>query len=223
MLQTLDRNHGFFKPDLHCNMRNSRNICTVAQNVEVDSVENTGGRVRRRVNYEYLNETPVFEISNVINTLPSSDSSVIGTEPLIVRIPREDFDKEIGLVLKNAIDSFERKCIILHSSSFHGTDIENMLLKSCGMTKEEIICHDVFPRNKSVNELKRFLQNPKDIIGIFQSRLVTGMECAKVIYMTSSTDREESVRCSITRAVQDLRILQRVDQGRNGQIRFYNW
>ena len=88
---------------------------------------------------------------------------------------KNEFDKEFGTVLKDVMTSFQNKCIILHSNKFESALIKKVLVNECNI-KESIVCHDEYPNNSSRMDLESFLDHPKDKIGVFQAKFVTGME-----------------------------------------------
>ena len=55
---------------------------------------------------------------------------------------------------------------------------------------------------------------------MFNAKLVTGLEGCQIIYCSDEDDSNESVRCSITRAVADLIIIQRINNKSNFSARF---
>ena len=103
---------------------------------------------------------------------------------------------------------------------FSSNEIRNVLVNCCNIPHEQVFCHDTYPNNSSKDQLKHYLKQPEDIIPVFNAKLVTGLEGCQIIYCSDEDDSNESVRCSITRAVADLIIIQRINNKSNFSARF---
>ena len=169
-------------------MRNSPTISSCAKGVKSGSIYNMK--------------------ENVVAKLPTPETSVTSSVPLLIPINESEFDSKFGDVLKEVMTSFVNKCIILHSNEFESAEIKKVLIQECNI-KDNIICHDDFPNNTSRTDLESFLKQPKDKLGVFQASFMTGMDSCNVCLIISSSDTGESVRCCLTRAVSDLKIILR--------------
>ena len=191
MFLKLETEFQFHKPDLTLNMRNSTKIKNAAQGVQTNAVNST------------------TKIGKTIPHLPTPSTSVEGPDPVLIPIHKKDFDRNAKKGLKEVMKLYNNKCLILCSSSFKGDEIRKMLINHCDIPSDNILVHDSFPSNATKEELKSFVKNPQNIIGIFQSRFVPGMEGSNIIYFYDERDENESTRCTMTRAVNQLTIFLR--------------
>ena len=193
MLDKLENEHKFSIPQLSLNMRNSSTIGSCAKGV-------------KQIFYT-LNDPTMKE--NVVAKLPTPETSVTSNLPLLIPIQKNEFDNKFGTALKEVLTSFENKCIILHSNSFKSAVIKKVLVNECNI-KDNIVCHDEYPNNSSRTDLESFLSQPKDKLGVFQAKFVTGMESCNLCLLLDDNNYKESVRCFLTRAVSDLKIILRI-------------
>ena len=183
----------FTIPNLTKNMRNSENINKASKGV--------------------IQTKNFFTVSNTIKKLPSLTTSSPQREPIVIPFYQRDFENNFKNMLDNEISNPEKKTMILHSNSYDGNVLRSLLLKSFpGIKPESVVKHDEYPNDATKNDLQSFLKQSEIKVGIFQSRLVTGMEGSNVIYFYDANDNINSgVRCSVTRAVSNLTIVLRVE------------
>ena len=196
----------FTIPNLNTNMRNGKNVNRACQGVE-------------------NNINPSYPVNKTIKKLPPPSNSSFPTplssqalqaptttsseeEAILIPIQKNDFESKFQNILKPVLD-LRKKTLFLHSKSWNGTDLKFLLLKNFPkIRKETILTHDNYPNNATKEELQQFLKQPETKIGLFQSRLVTGMEGSNVIYFHDANDvMDTSVRCTMTRAVTNLCII----------------
>ena len=197
----------FTVPTLNMNMRNGEKVNKASQ-----SVENQSGGTNFNVG-ETIDKLPPpttlssqsVQPSQALQAPPTSSSQ---GEPIFIPVHEDDLESHFQNILKTVLD-FKKKNLILHSKSFEGKDLKSLLLRNFSkINPKTIIQHDNHPNDASKEDLQKFLKESETEIGIFQSRLVTGMEGSNVIYFYDDNDRiNSSVRCTMTRAVTHLCII----------------
>ena len=203
----------FTIPTLNMNMRNGEKVNKACQ--EVESQGNSSWKVS-----ETIDKLPPPTTSSSQSLLPSQalqapTTSSSQEEPIFIPVNEYDFESNFQKILKPVLD-LNKKTLILHSDSFKGKNLKSLLLKNFPHIKPEtIVQHDKYPNDATKEDLKKFLKQLETKIGIFLSRLVTGMEGSNVIYFNDHNDYNNSVRCTMTRAVSHLCIIY---QFRNNSI-----
>ena len=181
----------FTFPNLTRNMRNSENINQATQDVNA-----TNSKIK---------------VSNTIEKLPPPTTYKFNEEPIVIPVHANDFESNFQNILNEAVFNATKKTLMLHSENFKGKYLKSLFLKTFPKIEQEtILQHDNHPNDATKEDLQDFLKNQKVKIGIFQSRFVTGMEGANVIYFHDAFDYgKSSVRCTMTRAVSHLCIILR--------------
>jgi len=194
MFKQLESQHQFMNPSLTTNMRNTKNICNASQNV---SAVNSA-------NYTMKN--------NVINKLDAPTTTTTGNEVEWVPISNDNFEQNLRNYLKTKMNWLQsKKLIILHDDQFESANLKDIFSNLLNINKNKIISHDTHPNDCTRLELETFLSSPQDKLGIFRSKFVTGMEGSNILYFcATSSSYDESLRCSMTRAVSNLIIVQKV-------------
>ena len=179
----------FIVPNLNTNMRNSGKINRACQ-----GVVNQGGNA--------------FKVNNMIERLPSPVTNSPQEEPIFIPVHENDLKPNFQNILTPFLD-FKKKILFLHSESFDGKKLKTLLRKNFPRyTPETILQHDNHPNSATKKELQLFLRHSMAKVGIFQAKLVTGMEGSNIIYLFNSKDYiNSSVRCTMTRAVSHLCVI----------------
>ena len=125
-------------------------------------------------------------MSNIINRLPtpheSPTSPINQEEPILIPVNQKDFEPNFKSILEPLLVP-KKKMLLLHSKSIKGINLKSLLLNNFSNIKEESLTqHDSFPNNATKRELQNFLRKPEIKIGIFQTKLVTGIEGSNVLY-----------------------------------------
>ena len=200
MLEDLETECGWYRPLLSKNMRNNRSIATSTKNLAVGD------------------GYPISILNDVVAKLDAPETTLKGEKPKLFPLPEKDFDKNALVVLKEIFkrsdwhllrESKKFKFIVLHSLQFKGKDLKRLFENF--FDANDIITHDEHPNDCDRETLRSFLDNPQSKLGIFCSKFVPGMEGSNLIYFFGNDFRyDEGIRCSLTRAVSELTLIQKV-------------
>ena len=180
----------FHIPKLSKNMRNVENINLASQGVQ-----------ERNLMY--------YRIADTIEKLPPQKTLSFQEKPTLIPVHADIFGSNFRNMLGENILNRNKKTLILHTCNFLGTELKSLLIENFPEIKPDtILHHDNYPNNATKKDLQNFLKSPEIKIGIFQQRYVTGMEGSNVVYFHDA-NHISSVRCAMTRAVSQLRIILR--------------
>ena len=195
----------FTIPTLSMNMRNGEKVNKASQLVEN---QNSTWKVNEAIDKLPPPTTSSSQSLQPSQALQSPTTKSSQEDPILIPVQGDDLESNFHDILKPVLD-LKRKTLILHSTSFEGKHLKSLLLKNFPQIKPETsLQHDKYPDDATKEDLQQFLKQPDTKIGIFQSRLVTGMEGSNVIYFHDKNDDDNSsVRCTMTRAVSHLCII----------------
>ena len=214
-------NH-FTVPTLNMNMRNGEKVNKACQSIE-DQGPASEFNVSKTIDKLPPPTTSSSQSLQPSQSLQAPTTSSSQEEPILIPVHQDDLESDFQNILKPVLD-LKTKILILHSKSFEGKHLKSLLLKNFPQIKPEtIIQHDNHPNDATKEDLITFLKQPKTKIGIFQSRLVTGMEGSNVIYFHDiKYISNSSVRCTMTRAVTHLCIIYRFKNHSSCPTKFQN-
>ena len=143
------------------------------------------------------------KITNLIKSLPTSNSSITSTKPTLFPISIEDLEENCFKVFEKATEKGDLKVILIDDERiFDAKRVKKALLK-CDINEEDIFVH-TFKSNNTKEDIELFLENENGFL-ICEAELFTGMEADSVVYCV--TDRGKNIRVNVLRACSKLSII----------------
>lgn len=189
MMEFVDKELEFHVPKLNLNMRNSREVTEVAKTME-SKISTAFG---------------AYEITNVIDSLKTLQSSITSYKPTLIPIFKGTLVKNYSKLFEHATENGKMKVILISSEEeFDVQQIKKAVLK-CNVNEEDIFVH-TFDSSNTKEDIKCFLRNPNGFL-ICQDELFNGMEAKSVVFCVSDSDYSKNIRSNVMRTCEKLNIV----------------
>ena len=192
----------FYSPNLTLNMRNSREIGKLAKTMKTGNI------------YE-------SEIINILQSLPTPNSSITAQIPTLFAIPEVDLEEKYFNIFKTATATEIGKINVILIDGENYFDVEKIkeALVKCDINEEDIFDH-TFKSNKPKEKIQQFLKKKNGFL-ICEAELFTGMEADSVVYCVSDSNYDnQNIRVNVMRACSRLNIVYAYDKDDSDYIDF---
>ena len=190
MIEFLRNELNFYSPNLTLNMRNSSEVGNLAKSLKSD--------------------VSGYKITNVIQSLPTPQSSITSIKPTLFPVLMKDFKEKSFELIEKATEKGKINVILISDEDAEVnvlSDAEQIkkALIECDIEKEDIFIQTL-KSNNSKEEIKEFLSNENGFL-ICEDELFTGMEADSILYCVSDFEFGKNLRVNVMRACSKLNIV----------------